>query len=199
MPIGTLLSLTENWKKALDEHKIVGFLSTYMSKAFDSLYQPLMLARLKANGVSDNSVKLIDSLFYRSLPQIQTGASSKWMGGVQRMPSGVSIWALSLEHLGHALRPILTLWLVKMWQVETCFLIAAADRVLWRHLFMFLTVFFHWMFKMKYSCYQDCSVIHGWFVYWFMVDKCTACQNNRKSNFGWYRFRFSPCLMRKRV
>ena len=29
-----------------------------------------------------------------------------------------------------------------------------------------LTVFFHWMYKMKYSCYQESSVIHGWFVYW---------------------------------
>ena len=77
MPIVALLSLTDNWKKALDEHKIVGFLSTDMSKAFDSLYQPLMLAKLKANGVSDNSVKLIDSLFYRSLSQSQTKASSK--------------------------------------------------------------------------------------------------------------------------
>ena len=47
-----------------------------------------MLAKLKANGVSDDSVKLIDSLFYRSLSQSQTGASSKWMGGVQRMLSG---------------------------------------------------------------------------------------------------------------
>ena len=32
-------------------------------------------------------------------------------------------------------------------------------------LVMFLTVFFHWMYKMKYSCYQESSVIHGWFVY----------------------------------
>ena len=30
------LSLIENWKKALDERKIVGVLSTVMSKAFDS-------------------------------------------------------------------------------------------------------------------------------------------------------------------
>ena len=29
----------------------------------------------------------------------------------------------------------------------------------------FLTVFFFWMYKMKYSCYQDSSVIHGWIVY----------------------------------
>ena len=26
----------------------------------------------------------------------------------------------------------------------------------------FLTVFFHWMYKMKYSCYQEFYVIHGY-------------------------------------
>ena len=31
---------------------------------------------------------------------------------------------------------------------------------------IFLTVFFHWMYKMKYSCYQESSLIHGWFVFW---------------------------------
>ena len=35
-----------------------------------------------------------------------------------------------------------------------------ADRVLCQ-LVMFLTVFFHWMCKMKFSCYQESSVIHG--------------------------------------
>ena len=39
-------------------------------------------------------------------------------------------------------------------------------------------VFFHWMYKMKYSCYQESSVIHGWFVYWVLVEKCVACQNS---------------------
>ena len=39
-------------------------------------------------------------------------------------------------------------------------LTAEADRVLGQ-LVMFLTVFFHWMYKMKYSCYQESSVIHG--------------------------------------
>ena len=32
----------------------------------------------------------------------------------------------------------------------------------------------------------------------FLVERCVACQS-RKSDFGWHRFRFSPCLMRKRV
>ena len=49
------------------------------------------------------------------------------------------------------------------WKLFT--LTAKADRVLCQ-LVMFLTVFFHWMYKMKYSCYQESSVIHGWFVYW---------------------------------
>ena len=42
-------------------------------------------------------------------------------------------------------------------------LTAEADRVL-RQLVMFLTAFFHWMYKMKFSCYQESSVSHGEFV-----------------------------------
>ena len=32
----------------------------------------------------------------------------------------------------------------------------------------------------------------------FLVERCFPCQSS-KSDFGWHRFRFSPCLMRKRV
>ena len=35
-----------------------------------------------------------------------------------------------------------------------------ADRVLCQ-LVMFLTAFFHWMHRMKFSCYQESSVIYG--------------------------------------
>ena len=80
------------------------------------------------------------------------------------------------------------LWLVKIWRasscgrfmqhLETCLLIAEADRVLC-HLVMLLTAFLSWMYKIKYSCYQDSSVIHGWFVY------CA---------FGWEMHRLSKSL-----
>ena len=43
--------------------------------------------------------------------------------------------------------------------LETCLLIAVADRV-FCHLVVFLTSFFHWMYKMKYSHYLDSSLIH---------------------------------------
>ena len=36
-----------------------------------------------------------------------------------------------------------------MQHLETCFLIVEADRVLCSQLVMFLTVFFHWMYKMN--------------------------------------------------
>ena len=82
------------------------------------------------------------------------------------------------------------------WNLFT--LTAEADRGLCQ-LLMFLTVFFHWtLYKMKFSCYQESSVIHGQFVYRVFAEKYVACQS-RKSDFGWHRFRFSPCLMRKRV
>ena len=59
---------------------------------------------------------------------------------------------------------------VASWSLFT--LTAEADRVLCQ-VVMFLTVFFDWMDKMKFSCYQESSVIHGWFVYWSV-----ACQNS---------------------
>ena len=49
------------------------------------------------------------------------------------------------------------------WNLFT--LTAEADRVLCQ-LVMFLTVFLRWMYKMKFCCYQESSVIHSWFVYW---------------------------------
>ena len=44
-------------------------------------------------------------------------------------------------------------------------------------------------------CYSwlVCFIVIG-----FLVEKYVACQS-RKSDFGWHRFRFSPCLMRERV
>ena len=51
---------------------------------------------------------------------------------------------------------------------------------------------------MKFSCYQESSVILASFFTGFLVEKYVACQR-RKSDFGRHRFRFSPCLVRKRV
>ena len=76
-------------------------------------------------------------------------------------------------------------------------LTAEANTVLCQ-LAMFLTVFFHWMYKMKFSCYQESSVFMASLFIAFLVEKYVVCQS-RKSDFGWQSFQFSPFLMRKRI
>ena len=77
-------------------------------------------------------------------------------------------------------------------------LIAEADRVLCQ-LVMFLTAFFYWVYKkwnsavIKSLLLFVASLFNG-----FLVEKYVACQS-RKSHLRSHRFRFSPCLMRKRV
>ena len=66
----------------------------------------------------------------------------------------------------------LMLWLAKIWQVSscrkfmqfmnTCLTIAEAYRILCHHLVIIWTVFLHWMYEMKYSCYQDSC--YSWLV-----------------------------------
>ena len=73
-----------------------------------------------------------------------------------------------------------------MQHLETCLLIAGAHRVLCR-LVMFFTVFSHWMYKMKYSCYQDSSVMTGLFI-GFLVENSAACRSYWKFDFGCCRF-----------
>ena len=67
-----------------------------------------------------------------------------------------------------------------MWKIyaasETRLVIAEAYTVLC-HLVMFLPVFLHWIYKMKYRCYQHSFVILSWLVYWVVVEKCVARQN----------------------
>ena len=53
----SLIKLTEDRKRAIDDHNIIGILSTNMSKAFDSLHPPLLLRKLDAYGFS-TSVKI---------------------------------------------------------------------------------------------------------------------------------------------
>ena len=76
-------------------------------------------------------------------------------------------------------------------------LTAEADRVLCQ-LVMFLTVFFTGCTKLNTAAIKSLLLFMAVLFIAVLVEKCVACQS-RKSDFGWHRFRFSPCLMRKRV
>ena len=130
-----------------------------------------------------SAVKILIS----NLPRTRNSASylKKQAGKTSFLPG---------SSVGHALRPIFMLWLVKIWQVSSCgkFMQHLETCLLWQlkltgvfcQLVMFFNVFFHWMYKMKYSCYQESSVIHGWFVYWV---------------FGWEMLRLSKSEIRFRM
>ena len=74
-----------------------------------------------------------------------------------------------------------------MQHLETFLPIAEADRVKC-YLLMVLTVFFHWMYKMKDSCYQDSSIIHGWFVYWVFGCEMRRLSKSLEIRFRMHRF-----------
>ena len=71
-----LIMLIENWRSALDKGELVGVLSTDMSKAFDSMYYPLMQAKLKAYGTGDHSLDLIRSYFTNRFGRVKLGNST---------------------------------------------------------------------------------------------------------------------------
>ena len=90
----------------------------------------------------------------------------------QLLQAGKTV-AFDFSHHGHALVTLYVQFLCSDWSKfdrwvhaeNLCSILklvyfAEADRVLCQ-LVMFLTVFFHWMHKMKFSCYQESSVIHG--------------------------------------
>ena len=82
---------------------------------------------------------------------------------------------------------------------EAVYLFTEADRISCCRLLMFLTVFFQWKYKAKYSCYQDSSVIHDWFVYWVFGPEMRRLSNSSEIQLRMLSFSLSHCSMRKRV
>ena len=59
----TTVRLVEDWKLSLDQGESVCVLSTDMSKAFDSMNHNLLLAKLKAYGLTKSAIELLNSFF----------------------------------------------------------------------------------------------------------------------------------------
>ena len=72
-------------------------------------------------------------------------------------------------------------------------LTAEADRVLCQ-LVMFLTVFFHWMHKMKFSCHQESSVIHGQLVFGWEINTLLVKVGNPISDGIDFAFHLAWCV-----
>ena len=94
----SLTGLVERWKEAVDNRNVVGVLSTDMSKAFDSLYPPLLINKLRAYGFSDNSLTLMRSYFTNRKNRVRISQEriSDWYvttrGCPQRSAFGPLLW-----------------------------------------------------------------------------------------------------------
>ena len=75
-----LIKLTEHWRTALDSRQLIGLLSTDMSKAFDLLHHPLLLAKLKSYGLDIHSLELMHSYFNGRYNRVKLGndTTSSW-------------------------------------------------------------------------------------------------------------------------
>lgn len=75
----TLIMLIERWRQAMDNGEHIGLLSTDMSKAFDCLHPPLLLAKLEAYGFDEESLNLMQSYFTNHHGRVKLGnTTSSW-------------------------------------------------------------------------------------------------------------------------
>ena len=103
------------------------------------------------------------------------------------------------SHVGHALRPIFMLWLVKIWQVNSCgkFMQHLESCLLWQqqlrefffNLWCFLLSFSTGCTKWNSAAIRSLLLFMASLFIGFLVEKYVACQS-LKSDFGWHCFRF---------
>ena len=111
---------------------------------------------------------------------------------------------LPWSRVGDALRPIFVLWLVKIWQVSLCSVLKVVyfDSWSWQS-FMSTCDVFNCLFPLDVQ--NEIQLLSRVFCYPWLVCLLGFWLRNASlvkigySDFGWHRFRFSPCLMRKRV
>ena len=75
-----LLKLTDDWRQVLDNKKDVAVIAIDLSKAFDSICHNLLLAKLRAYGVHDSAIKLIQSYLSGRFQRVKcNGKVSDWL------------------------------------------------------------------------------------------------------------------------
>lgn len=83
----SLLRLTEDWKASRDRKELVAVVSMDLSKAFDTIPQALLLARLSAYGLNGSACALLEDYLSGSMQRVKVGdAYSSW----QSVRRGVS-------------------------------------------------------------------------------------------------------------
>ena len=81
--------MIKNWKKQLDNGEKVGAIFMDLSKAFDTINHSLLLAKLKANGFSNQALSLLQSyICNRFQRSVINGSCSSWNEVTTGVPQG---------------------------------------------------------------------------------------------------------------
>ena len=84
-----LLKLLDNWREKLDNKQYVGVILCDLSKAFDTLPHDLLIAKLHAYGIGNDSIKLISNYLTNRKQRCKVGSSySPWSDIVNGVPQG---------------------------------------------------------------------------------------------------------------
>ena len=84
-----LLSLTEQWRRELDNHKIISMVSVDLSKAFDTLPHDLILQKLCKYGADEATTRLISNYLSGRKQRVKLGeACSPWLLVSKGIPQG---------------------------------------------------------------------------------------------------------------
>ena len=90
-----MLALTENWKKVVDNKGFGGAVLMELSKAFDTINHNFLVAKLRAYGFSNGSLKLLYSyLKHRWYRTKINHKLSFWKELSQRVPQGSALGSL---------------------------------------------------------------------------------------------------------
>ena len=95
----TLIKLVEDWKRSLHYQKVLGVLTTDLSKAVDSLHPLLLLAKPSAYGFTDEDIGLLGSYFseWTNSVRIGTETSSEWKEMFRGCLEGSNFWPPSFN------------------------------------------------------------------------------------------------------
>ena len=105
----TLIRLIENWKVELDSRRVVGVLSSDMSKAFDSLSPQLLINKLQTYQFSEEAVQLIRSYFKGRENRVRIGTvTSDWVMVKRGCPQGSTFGPLMWNIFQNDLPNIIT-------------------------------------------------------------------------------------------
>ena len=103
----SFIGWVERWKQAVDKRIVVGVLSTDMSKAFYSLYPPLLINKLRAYGFSNNVLTLMGSYFTNKKQSLDQSRNNKrWVRDHERLSPGIGLRVPSLERLSKQPTPL---------------------------------------------------------------------------------------------